>query len=290
MEEPLIRALKEAVLWCLGKLRQLVAGPHAIAVLARTHNGLLLASVGDAMVGRRLCFNGCYDPELLDLLLSRCEASSQFLFVGANVGALVVPVAKRVRKVVAVEANPATFELLRLNVLLNRLQNVEVHCFAAGDKNGKASFLLAGVSSGRSHVEHDGRAGQTRIICEKPKRTSVEMKRLDDIFPDERFDWIVMDIEGSEPFALRGMENLLGRCRGLLTEVYELGLRQVSGMSREQYLSLLEPHFDEALFLPEKPDKGQVVSRVWQKASFLEMRRECCSFSVANVMFLRKAG
>lgn len=264
-----------------------MAGPHAVAVLASTHNGLLLVPVGDARVGRRLCFNGCYDPELLQLLLTRVQATSRCLFVGAHVGALAVPVAKRVRKVVAVEANPATFELLRMNVLLNGLQNVEVHCFAAGDKSATASFLSSGVHSGGSHVEQDGRIGQSRIVYEKPQRISVEMKRLDDVFPDERFDWIVMDIEGSEPFALRGMQNLLERCRGLLIEVYEQGLRQVGGISKEQFLSLLEPHFASALFLPEKPDKGQIVSKVWQKAFFPEMRRECCRFEVANLMFLK---
>ena len=50
-----------------------------------------------------------YDSELLSFLLNKCDAESEVLFVGAHIGSLAIPVAKKVRKVVAVEANPATF-------------------------------------------------------------------------------------------------------------------------------------------------------------------------------------
>lgn len=280
--------LKLRVLQSFGKLRRWAIGPYGIAVLSRTENGLLLAPAGDFMVGRRLCFNGRYDPELLGFFLQRCEAAFQVLFVGAHVGALAVPVAQRVSKVTAVEANPTTLELLRINVVMNGLQNIEIHGFAAGDKNGDVSFLTSRLNSGGSGLEM-GEWGRWAYVYDKPEKITVQMKRLDDVFPDACFDLIVMDIEGSEPLALRGMCNLLKRSRGLLVEVFESHLRDVGEVSNEAFLSLVAPFFDEAIILPEKPRRGEPVSSTpYPRSAFSEMMVECCKRRMANVMFWKR--
>jgi FkbM family methyltransferase len=279
--------LKIRVLQSLGKLRRWTIGPYGVAVLSRTENGLLLTPAGDLMVGRRLCFNGRYDPELLGFFLQSCEAAFQVLFVGAHVGALAVPVAKRVRKVTSVEANPTTLELLRMNVVLNGLQNMEIHGFAAGDRNGDVSFLASRLNSGGSGLEM-GEWGRWAYVYDKPEKITVQMKRLDDAFPDACFDLIVMDIEGAEAIALRGMSNLLKRSRGLLIEVFENHLRRVAKVSNDEFLSLLAPFFDEAVILPEKPRKGESVSSApYSRSAFPEMMLECCRRGTANVMFLK---
>jgi FkbM family methyltransferase len=275
---------KISILRSFGRVRRLAVGPYGVAVLTRTENGLLLVPVGDMMVGRRLSFNGCYDPELLSFLLHRCDAASELLFVGAHVGALAIPAAKRVRRVVAVEANPATFELLKMNVALNGLQNIGIHNFVAGDRNGEVAFLTSRLNSGASGLEMGG-WGEA-YIYDKPERIRVQMKSLDEVFPEARFDLIVMDIEGSEALALRGMKALVGRSGGLLVEVFEQHLRRIARVTNEEFLSLVEPHFDEALVLPEKPRRGQPASRgPYSRSAFPEMMLECCKQGMANVMF-----
>jgi FkbM family methyltransferase len=278
-------SLKRGILRTFGKVRQWVLGPHAVAVLARTENGLLLAPAGDVMVGRRLCFNGCYDPELLDFLLERCESASSVLFVGAHVGALAIPTAKKVREVVAVEANPTTAHLLRMNVMLNGLQNVEIRSFAAGDRNAEVSFLARRLNSGASMVEM-GEWHRKALDRGKPERITVQMKRLDNVFSDAYFDLIVMDIEGAEALALRGMPNLLMRCRGLLVEVFETPLKHVAKVSDEDFLSRVAPFFDEAVILTEKPrGKVPVSSAPYPRSAFREMMQECSRLRKTNVMF-----
>jgi FkbM family methyltransferase len=279
--------LKLGVLRSLGKLRRWAIGPYGVAVLSRTENGLLLAPAGDFMVGRRLCFNGRYDSELLGFFLQRCEAGFQVLFVGAHVGALAVPVAQRVSKVTAVEANPTALDLLRINVALNGLRNIEIHGFAAGDRNGEVGFLASRLNSGGSGLEM-GEWDRWAYVYDKPEKITVEMKRLDDAFSDACFDLIVMDIEGSEALALRGMCNLLKRSRGLLIEVFESHLRDVAKVSNEEFLSLVAPFFDEAVILPEKPRRGEPVSSTpYPRSAFSEMMIECCRRRMANVMFLK---
>jgi FkbM family methyltransferase len=279
--------LKLRVLQSFGKLRRWVIGPYGVAVLSRSENGLLLTPSGDFMVGRRLSFNGRYDPELLGFFLQRCKAAFQVLFVGAHVGALAVPVARRVSKVAAVEPNPTTLDLLRINVVLNGLQNVEIHGFAAGDRNGEVSFLASRLNSGGSGLAM-GEWDRWAYVYDKPEKITVQMKRLDDAFTDAYFDLIVMDIEGSEPLALRGMCNLLKRSRGLLIEVFESHLRDVAKVSNEEFLSLVAPFFDQAIILPEKPRRGEPVSSApYPKSAFSEMMIECCRRHTANVMFFK---
>lgn len=277
--------LKLTALRSLGSLRSLAIGPHAVAVLASTENGLLLAPAGDFMVGRRLCFNGRYDPEVLEFLLGRCKDSSQVLIVGAHVGALVVPVAKRVWKLVAVEANPAVRELLRMNAALNGLQNVEIHGFAAGDRNAEVCFLAGRLNSGASGLAI-GDWKQWAYVFDKPQEINVVMRRLDDALSGRQFDVIVMDVEGAEMVALKGMKGLLGRCRGLLIEVFESHLRNVAKVGNDEFLSLLAPYFDEATILPEKPRRGQpTVIGPYPRDAFSEMMQECSRLGMANVMF-----
>jgi len=279
---------KIQVLRSLGKLRRWAIGPYGVAVLNRTENGLLLAPAGDLMVGRRLSFNGRYDPDLLDLLLKRCESTSQVLFVGAHVGALAVPIARKVRRVVAIEANPTTLELLRMNVALNGLKNIEVHGFAAGDRNGEESFLAGQLNSGGSGLQI-GERGRWAHGYDPPEKITVQMKSLDDVFPDDCFDLIVMDIEGAEALALRGMANLLKRSHGLLVEVFEDHLRRVAKVSNDEFLSLVAPFYDQAVILPEKPGWGEpVASSPYPRSAFPEMMLDCCRQRMANVMFWRE--
>jgi len=282
--------VKLSILRSFGKLRRWVIGRFGVAVLSRTENGMLLAPADDLMVGRRLSFNGRYDPELLDFLLKRCEPHFHVLFVGAHVGALAIPVAKQVSKVTAVEANPETLELLRMNVLLNRLQNIEVHGFAASDRNGEARFIASRLNSGGSGLEI-GERGRWAQPYDKAEAIVVQTNRLDDIFSGVCFDLIVMDIEGSEPLALRGMCGLLKRSRGLLVEVFEDHMRHVGNVSNEEFLSLVSPFFDEAVILTEKPREGERFSSTpYPKSMFQEMMLECCRRRMTNVMFSKALG
>jgi FkbM family methyltransferase len=274
-----------------GSLRQLLIGPFGTAVLTEGENGVLLVPVSDAFVGRALCFKGHYDRAILQFLLTQCSDESEVLVVGAHVGAFAIPLARKVRKVVAVEANPRTHELLRWNALLNRLQNLEVYHFAAGDRNDEVSFVAARTNTGGSRLQ-TGKWDRRSRFCEKPQTVTVPMRRLDDVFPASSFDLIVMDVEGSEALALRGMQNLLGRSRALVVEIVEQHLRRIAKVSNEQFLALLTPHFDEAVILPEGARKQpRISSKPYPKRAFGEVMAACCNRDVvANVLFRRAPG
>jgi FkbM family methyltransferase len=273
---------------CFGGLRKLLIGPYGRAVLTESENGVLLVPVSDAFVGRALCFKGHYDHAILQFLAAQCSEESEVLVVGAHVGAFAIPLAKKVCKVVAVEANPKTYELLKLNALLNGLRNIEVHNFAAGDKTGDVSFVLTNTNTGGSRVKMSELDRRT-LFNERPQNVTVQMRRLDDVFPLSTFDLIVMDVEGSEALALGGMQSLLGRSRALVVEIVEKHLRRIAKVSNEQFLSLITPHFDEAVILPEGTRQKQLTSPgSYSKPAFGQLMAECCNRDiVANVLFRR---
>jgi hypothetical protein len=66
---------------------------------------------------------------------------------------------------------------------------------------------------------------------------------LDEYLEEKTFDIVVIDIEGSEYFALQGMQKMLSRCKVLVVEFLPHHLKNVSGVTVEEFLSLIEPHF-----------------------------------------------
>lgn len=65
------------------------------------------------------------------------------------------------------------------------------------------------------------------------------------------YDLILMDIEGSEYFALQGMPRLLSQARHLISEFRPHHFCDVAGVTAEDFIRLVEPHFDQ-LFIPSK--------------------------------------
>lgn len=282
--------LRPALLRSAGTVRQLVLGPYTAAILTRTANGYLLVPTTDMMVGRRLAFNGCYDTELLKVIAHNCNIDSKVLFVGAHVGSLAIPVAKNVRRVVAIEAHPGTFDLLRMNVSLNGLCNIELHNFAAGDKCAKVPFLASSLNSGGSGIEMGQERQEEAHLYGSVDKLAVQMNRLDDVFPSESFDLIVMDIEGSEALALKGMPNLLSRSRALLVEVFEHHLDRIAKITDKEFLNLFSRHYDEAIILPEKPGPGELACLgPYPQANFMELMSECRARRTTNVLFCKVA-
>jgi FkbM family methyltransferase len=108
-------------------------------------------------------------------------------------------------RVLAFEAEPENFELLRRHVSGAKYRNVEVFPYAVADRVGK---LLLHLSPGHSnHSLVDGYA---------PSKGTSEVESISlDAFLDGRgiddVDFVKIDVEGAEPLVLAGMRNTLAR-------------------------------------------------------------------------------
>lgn len=218
-----------------------VLGPHAFGIVARTRNGVFAVDPEDFGVGRHLLRTGEYGLQELDRLKPLLQPTSRALVVGGHIGTLVVPLSRLCHSVVAFEPNPTSFELLRTNLALNRVDNCQVFPLAANHEKGTVRFLLSRANSGGS--KRVPLVREFMYYYDRPQEVPVEAVRLDDFLAGQTFDVVIMDIEGSEFFALSGMQHLLSKARGLAVEFLPHHLRNVSGVTVEQFLSVIAPHF-----------------------------------------------
>ncbi len=225
----------------LGALTRAVLGPRVRAVVVAADGGLFAVDPEDYGVGRHLRMTGRYGVAELERLRPHLGPDHRVLVVGAHVGTLAIPVARLCREVVAIEANPATFELLVANIALNATANCRAINIAASDKDETIEFLLSRVNPGGS--KRLPRVRKYMYVYDRPQAIAVHAVSLDTLLQGETFDVIVMDIEGSEYFALRGMQDLLSRCRLLVVEFVPHHLKNVSGKTVAEFLSVITPHF-----------------------------------------------
>jgi len=158
----------------------------------------------DAAVGRCLRDYGEFArPE--SVLISQVLGQGVFVDVGANIGAIALPVARAGNRVIAIEAHRQLAGILAANVLINGLHNVEVHHAAVGPRSGLAEFpsppIDAAVNFGATGFH----------IIGQPMET-VRVTTLDLVAPVDT-TIVKIDVEGFEPQVLIGAEKTLKAIR-----------------------------------------------------------------------------
>lgn len=217
--------------------------------LVKTAQGYFCLDPRDQFVSKSILQTGAYGLGEIALAKQFCDAQSKTLVVGAHIGTIAIPLSRICQEVVAIEANPATYELLRLNVLINGCTNLPTYDVAANHKDEPIQFVMNTHNTGgskRMPKFHD-----QAYFYDNPKIATVRGVRLDDFLDSAGFDVLFMDIEGSEYFAFLGMQTILSRARTLIVEFLPHHLSRVAGISVEQFLAPLMPHFN-TLILPTK--------------------------------------
>ncbi|PZQ55615.1 MAG: hypothetical protein DI570_22070 [Phenylobacterium zucineum] len=99
---------------------------------------------GDTAIGQCLREHGEFSRVGATLAM-QISRGRTFVDVGANIGAIALPVARRAARVLAIEAHPQLAAILARNVEENGLRNVEVMHAAAGPTAGVAAFPAASL-------------------------------------------------------------------------------------------------------------------------------------------------
>ncbi len=141
--------------------------------------------------------------------------------LGAHYGILSHKLAWRLTspaRVIAIEACPPNYEVLKKNIALNNLNNISAFNFAVGDHSGNVRMVVDdGVST------HYKAVSETEAY-DKALGFSVPCVRLSDLFGIlgiEEVDLMKIDIEGSEADVLRdSLSTLAAKVRKLDVEVH----------------------------------------------------------------------
>ena len=177
---------------------------------------------------------GIFEPVETELVKKVIKRGNVVLDIGANIGYYTLIAAKVVGetgKVFAFEPYPTTFSILEKNVKVNGYNNVILVQKAISNKTGKLKLHLWDSAS---HSICDSHGSHQSII--------IEGIRLDDYFEnyDGNIDFIKMDIEGAENWAIQGMPSLLAKNKNvkIMTEFNPPKLTR-AGVEPEEYLGLL---------------------------------------------------
>lgn len=192
-----------------------------------------------------LASNRLYEPHITSYLNTTLESGDVFVDIGAHIGYYTLLASKRVGwkgHVYAFEPYPDHFATLKRNVRQNRRKrNVTLERAAVMDFSADHSVLYLSKKNVADH----------RTCYNEKDREIIPVKyvTLDDYFLPQmrtgmipnKVDVIKLDIQGSEPYALMGMTELLNRNPDLtiVTEFWPEGIRQAGSIPTD-YLGRLE--------------------------------------------------
>jgi FkbM family methyltransferase len=146
--------------------------------------------------------------------------------IGAHIGRYTIISSKRIGpngKVVAIEADPANFEMLNRNVNLNKLTNVTSLNYAVYSNQTKLKLYLPGKKSGFTIYN--------TIMVNRGKHQGkfieVNGNTLDNLLEQNKINfaninWIKIDVEGAEFEVLKGAQNVLSKSNdiAILIEIH----------------------------------------------------------------------
>jgi FkbM family methyltransferase len=150
--------------------------------------------------------------------------------IGAHMGRYTMISSKRVGangKVVAIEAHPSNFEILKSNIKLNQLTNVTPLNYAVYSKETKIKLYLPDEESGYTmhhsimsnyvFTKYKDKTGDKFVeVGANTLDYLLQLKGITDV------NWVKIDVEGAEFEVLKGAHNVLSNSKdiSLLIEVH----------------------------------------------------------------------
>jgi len=181
---------------------------------------------------------GEIDPAITALIKKNVHKGMTVFDLGANFGWFSLIFSKLVGSsghVYTFEADPTLIKTINENVKLNKLDNVTVIPKAISNKSGISEFSLDETYDTRNQL--DAKSPKGKVI-------KIETISLDEFCNEngiKQVDFIKMDIEGSEPKAIKGMKKIILSNPNLkiVTEFNQYAIKSVDS-SPQEFLELLD--------------------------------------------------
>lgn len=202
----------------------------------------LRCNVPTDQIGTFIYLFGIWEPHISAWISSRLKPGDVFIDVGANVGyysLLASRIVGETGKVVAVEASPSIYEMLRENIALNAATNITPINMAVSDRPGTVEIY-------RGPAFNLGLTSMHDTHPDAVLEATVPAGPLASIAgPDlARARLIKIDVEGAEWEVVRGLEEALPTLRDDAELVMEVSPQKGShrGESVDRILDLFRAH------------------------------------------------
>lgn len=204
-------------------------------------------------------FSGYTDYWEMKFICDYLRPGDSFLDIGANIGLYALLAASRIGSNGHVDAfEPADVPAGRLMEVVSRNQLdavVSVHRLAAADRTGEMEFGFA-VDDCESHVRRPDELGGAL--------TAVPAVRLDDVCEGTQYAMAKLDIEGYEPFALKGASRMLAQGNPPVMQIEMAGYSKLFGVSTAAFIEQLSGRgYDCATYDPDACELKS-ITRPWE--------------------------
>lgn len=238
------------------RLHRFDALPGSFALGTHPHESYVVAT-SDRVIGAKLYSRGTFDLQKLvrafEILAVELAGRVPVALadIGANVGSICIPALKRgmVERALAFEPDPGNFRLLRINALLNEVEDrLECHEVALGEVDGSATLAFNPENHGDHRIVAAGGAGA--------RSREVAVRRLDSFLQGAGQDpWLLwLDVQGFEPEVLAGASATLRRGWPLVLEFTPDDLMEHGTFGK--LLELLSRHRYTRFFDLDAPSGG----------------------------------
>lgn len=184
---------------------------------------------------------GVYEPHVQRLFCSLVKTGMTVCDIGANFGQHTIVLSKLVGpagKVFAIEASPINAEYIRRTVAANKCGNVEIIQCGVWSHDTELTF---------SHVENAEATSfcsnktNIREIEQNPacKYQTIQVSALDKLITDD-IDFVKIDIEGAELFAMKGARNFLASKSPILMELNTFTSKTFMNVEIEDIINYME--------------------------------------------------
>ncbi len=198
----------------------------------------------DAQIFKHMRPTEHHQMQAIRLLELLAGPSSTVIDVGAHIGTVSIPLSYKAKRVISFEPSQASFDLLRKNISLNGIQNIDARNKGLGSKPGHAS--LAPMPEGNA-------GGQT---LDADESGAIEVSMLDTEAGSA--DLIKIDVEGMEMEVLKGGTNLIERSKPcIFMEIFPQALRANGVRPRDVQSFFSERGY--SLFIPFESKHADVA-------------------------------
>ncbi len=174
-------------------------------------------------VGASIISSKIYEPHVTNVIRKELRRDDVFLDLGANLGYFTMLASSILTngKVISFEPNNQNLQLIYLSMLENDAKNVEVYPYAVSDAEKILRFVTVGSNGG---VINEHLKSQDYCFL-------VQSVILDKILKDEpRIDFVKIDIEAHEPFAIKGMTELIKKHRPKIATEFHPWAMQINNL------------------------------------------------------------
>ena len=155
-------------------------------------------------LGVELLITGIYEHKIVRFLNANIKAGDTYFDIGANIGALGLPIVKNnpAVKYIAFEASPIVFDYLKENFRINGITNFELYNNAVHEDDNQSMKFY--------QFEKYGKCSLAPTFTEE--HILVNSISLDTFCTNKninKINWIKIDVQGFELFVFKGLKQLL---------------------------------------------------------------------------------